>query len=230
MPYRKKNYRKKGKGKGKRRYNRKKKYNKATFTRMKSPGFSDSMFVRLKYSEDIHINDGVSASKLYTYRGNSLFDPNLTGVGHQPMYFDQYALIYEKYRVMGAKISIRAINGTSSVAQYLILEAGTDQNLSNNVTRLLEQSRSSISRIVPAYSQSPTYIKRYTSTRKACGLTKSQIYDADFGADTTGSPQQLWYFNIIAAAIDSLSPADLYLMVSITYYCQFYDRKIQDQS
>jgi len=222
-----------GKRKGGKRYNRKKyagKRNKATMTMVKSPGFSDQCFVKLKYSQDIHVNDGVSTSKYYTFRGNSLYDPDLSGIGHQPLYFDQYALIYSKYRVLGAKITLRAINGLSAVAQYLILEAGTEQNISNNITRLLEQSRSAIAKIVPAASQQPTFIKKYCSTRKACGLTKAQMADQDYGADTTASPNQLWYYNLIVASINGSSAADLYIMVSIVYYVQFFDRLIIDQS
>lgn len=206
------------------------KRNKATMTMVRSPGFSDQCFVKLKYSQDIHIYDGASASKYYTFRGNSLYDPDLSGVGHQPLYFDQYALIYSKYRVLGAKITLRAINGQSSVAQYLVLESGTEQNISNNLTRLLEQSRGAIAKLVPASSQGPTYIKKYCSTRKACGLTKSQMSDQDYAADTNASPTQLWYFNLVVTSIDSLSPCDLYMMVSLVYYVQFYDRMLMNQS
>lgn len=221
-----------GKKRGAKRSMRKRggKRNKATTTIVKSPGFSDQCFVKLKYSEDIHIFDGVSAAKFYTFRGNSLYDPNLTAIGHQPLYFDQYCLIYEKYRVLGAKISCRVINGTSAVAQYFVLEAGTDQNISNNVTRLIEQSRGSVAKIIPAASQSPVFIKKYCSTRKACGLTKSQLFDADYAGDAAASPNQIWYYNLLSASIDGASPTDVYVMVSLVYYVQFFDRMLMNQS
>lgn len=226
----KRGYRKGRKRGPKKRYNRKTKRNKATTTIVKSPGFSDTLFCKLKYSQSIRLNNGTNATVPYSFRGNSLFDPDYTSTGHQPMYFDQYALIYERYRVMGAKISIRAINGNNTAAHYLVLQTGTDVYSGLNMERLLEQPRSGISKIVPASSQSPTFIKHYCSTRKACGLTKSQVMDADYASQTTGSPLQLWYFNIITQTIDNLSVASLYCMVSIVYYVQFFDRLTADQS
>jgi hypothetical protein len=37
---------------------------------------------------------------------NSLFDPDETGVGHQPRYFDQWSNFYETYRVNGCKVEL----------------------------------------------------------------------------------------------------------------------------
>ena len=48
---------------------------------------------------------------------NSLFDPDFTGTGHQPYYFDQFATIYQRYTVIGSKLTATftpipaAING-----------------------------------------------------------------------------------------------------------------------
>ena len=196
---------------------------------MKSPGFSDSVFCKLKYSQAIRLNNG-SSTVVHVFRGNSLYDPDYSGIGHQPMYFDQYSLVYERYRVLGAKISVRAINGNDAIAHYLVLQTGTDIYAGLNLERMLEQPRSGISKIIPSSSQAPTYIKQYCSTRKACGLTKSQVMDADYSSLTSSNPNQLWYFNIITQTINNLAVADLYCMVSIVYYVQFFDRLIADQS
>jgi len=52
---------------------------------------------------------------------NSVFDPDQSGVGHQPRYFDQLALLYNRYRVLSATfdVSIRQ-RATHGIACYLI--------------------------------------------------------------------------------------------------------------
>ena len=40
-------------------------------------------------------------------RMNSLFDPDQTGTGHQPYYFDQFAALYNRYTVLGSKANCR---------------------------------------------------------------------------------------------------------------------------
>jgi len=229
MPYRKKNQR--AKKAPRKRYNKKKaKYNKPTTTIVRSPGFADSLYVRLKYAETVQMNSGSAHYYTYAYRGNSLFDPNYTGAGHQPMYFDQYSAIYNRYRVMGCAIKINAINVSNSAAAYLIIQSGTDTSLPTDVTQLLEQSRAHITRTIPVASRYPVAIKSYVSTRKACGLNKKQIFDEDFSALVTANPAQLWYHNIMVQSVDGLTYPNVQLMVTLTYYCQFFDRTTQNQS
>lgn len=43
---------------------------------------------------------------LTNWCANGMYDPNLTGTGHQPMYFDQMTALYDHYVVIGSKIKI----------------------------------------------------------------------------------------------------------------------------
>jgi len=52
----------------------------------------------------------------YFFTANGLFDPNITGTGHQPMGFDQLMLLYEQYTVINSKITAHIYDTTSSVA------------------------------------------------------------------------------------------------------------------
>jgi len=47
------------------------------------------------------INSGSVATSVHVFRTNSIFDPDLTGGGLQPRYHDQWAAMYNKYRVNG---------------------------------------------------------------------------------------------------------------------------------
>ena len=50
----------------------------------------------------------------YAFRLNSLFDPNLTGSGHQPRYFDQLTNIYQLYRVYKCSFQVEFYKPSSS--------------------------------------------------------------------------------------------------------------------
>lgn len=39
----------------------------------------------------------------HVFRLNDLYDPDLTGIGHQPAFHDEWAQIYQKYRVLACK-------------------------------------------------------------------------------------------------------------------------------
>jgi len=64
-------------------------------------GFPDRLRTNLRYSTVIPVP--AVAHYEYVFKANSLFDPDLTGVGHQPTYFDQLAAIYSQYCVLGCK-------------------------------------------------------------------------------------------------------------------------------
>lgn len=67
------------------------------------------LLAKLTYVDTITMNPGVSAIASHTFRANSLFDPDLTGTGHQPLGRDEYALRYNHYRVVSSTIKVTAI-------------------------------------------------------------------------------------------------------------------------
>lgn len=50
----------------------------------------------------------------YFFTANGLYDPNITGSGHQPMGFDQMMLLYEQYCVTHSSIEVRFYPSTPS--------------------------------------------------------------------------------------------------------------------
>jgi len=80
-----------------------------------------SYLTRLPYQETVSMVPGAAGiPQIYVFRLNSLFDPNFTGVGHQPRGFDQLVAsdhgtgFYNHYLVCGAKFSIRVTNQDSA--------------------------------------------------------------------------------------------------------------------
>lgn len=73
------------------------------------------------YTEDISISQ-----KVHLFRANGLFDPDETGIGHQPRGFDQYASFYNKYVVMSSKITVNAFSVDNSHPFILSLREQDD--------------------------------------------------------------------------------------------------------
>lgn len=74
---------------------------------------SNKAITCLKYNERFTINLTGGTPADYQFRLNSLFDPNLTGTGHQPYGFDQLTVLYNRYRVFKTKYVIKMISGTT---------------------------------------------------------------------------------------------------------------------
>lgn len=65
------------------------------------------LFTKTRYSETITWDLSALALGTYTFRCNDLYDPNVSGAGHQPMGFDQLMALYTKFTVNASKITIK---------------------------------------------------------------------------------------------------------------------------
>ena len=72
------------------------------------------MPVKMTYCETIAIPNTDSGATSYRFRLNSIFKPNYTSTGHQPRGHDQWATIFSKYCVIGAKVKVEPIYSSSS--------------------------------------------------------------------------------------------------------------------
>ena len=71
-------------------------------------GIKNSEIVKMRYVTKLQLIGG-SGSTHYHFRANSLYDPDYDGAGHQPMGFDQMALKYNHYQVLGSRIKITQV-------------------------------------------------------------------------------------------------------------------------
>jgi len=68
-------------------------------------GFPDRIVTKLRYSDWITLSGTPNTVRSNLFRMNSIYDPDYTGTGHQPQWHDQLSGIYQKYRVLGSKLT-----------------------------------------------------------------------------------------------------------------------------
>lgn len=73
-------------------------------------GFPAKMVFTHKFCDRVKLtasNNLGGPGTFAAYAANSMFQPNISGPTHQPMFFDNVANIYDQYTVVGSKISWR---------------------------------------------------------------------------------------------------------------------------
>jgi len=69
--------------------------------------FPIKLKARLRYSEAITLTTGAAGiAAVNQFRLNGLYDPNLTGTGHQPLGYDQITPLYNKYKVNACRLIV----------------------------------------------------------------------------------------------------------------------------
>jgi len=68
--------------------------------------FPSTKTVALRYLDNFTLDASATGSAVHVFSINSIYDPNVSGVGHQPMFHDNYQSIYGSYRVNYATITV----------------------------------------------------------------------------------------------------------------------------
>lgn len=148
-------------------------------------GFPRQLKITHRYAESFDLTSTSGTVAYYNFKANGMYDPNTTGTGHQPLYFDELSGIYNHYMVVGSKITytfgaMSATNGGARMAAFI-----NDDNTQTptNINNVVEQSSGSRVVVLPyGASYQPGPVTLYWSARKefgATGLSKDSI---------TGSP------------------------------------------
>jgi len=89
----------------------------------RSPFIRREVRANLLYHDKYNLATATLAPAIQVFRANSMFDPDFTGTGHQPMYRDQIVAQYQTYKVLSAKFhyefsTSNTNNGIVSVMAY----------------------------------------------------------------------------------------------------------------
>ena len=105
---------------------------------------SPKLYNTLRYSEQVIINtsDSLNGCGSYLFQANNLYDPNYTGTGHQPLYYDQLTGIYNHWTVISSKMTIvvQRVSNPVQVQCVLLLDDDASLGTSNNINLLTERA------------------------------------------------------------------------------------------
>lgn len=160
----------------------------------------------------------------YTYRLSSVFDPDYTAVGHQPLGFDQWANFYERYVVKGAKVYITAKDTNNNADTMIGLTATINEEISpsNQIQAVREQPNSKVMILGNKSTLAQTMVMKY-SPRKLFGYKDTA--DADYLiAEVDSNPEKNAFLHI---SLEELDPnpgtrnGKIEVRVRIEYLVQF---------
>jgi len=132
-------------------------------------GFPKKMLMTHKYFQTFDISNIAGATASYQWVANGMFDPDATGGGAQPLYFDQMANVYSHYTIIGSKITVTVnqalMANTNAIAGLYVNDDGT---ITPTLTALMEQSTSKYV-ILPHSSNNTKTLRAKWSAKKNFG-------------------------------------------------------------
>ncbi len=173
------------------------------------------------YSDVISLNAGLAGIAVHNFSCNGMFDPDTSGIGHQPLGFDEYLnVFYNHYTVIHCKIECMFYaSGDTAATGNLTCCVGVRSatGYANDLNTLVEQGRT---RTVQLSNADASAVKRITyqiNPNRFLGVSKPLASSNVRATHTTNPAEQCYWLILVAPADQSSDPSTVACQVKITY-------------
>lgn len=179
-------------------------------------GFPAKATITHRYDERITLaNAAPSAINTAVFCANGIYDPNVTGTGHQPMYFDQMGALYDQYTVIMAKC-VCTFTNTGTVPCYAVLQVNDDSSVTaTSYSTLIEAPNSHYCVLGSVNAQATKTLTAYWGIKKWFG--KGNLSNPQLLGTTSGNPTETVNFVIATQPMDNTTVETVYVDVRIEY-------------
>lgn len=180
--------------------------------------FPYRMRCKMRYSDQVQLVTTTGVITPYIFAATSIFDPNVTGTGHQPYGHDTYESLYNHYRVAAAIITVSIttpFNGSVGIA------ISDDTSITTDYRTIAEIKGCNI---VQCSTNSPNgHVRNYYNANY---YPDKKNLDAFFGA----SPTEQMFFMCFVRGDSSTASVTNNVTVSIEYIVDMWEPKDLGQS
>jgi hypothetical protein len=182
-------------------------------------GLPPRVRVKLAYYQQEAVATSVTSTQVW--RGNSVFDPDFTGTGGQPYNFDDWAIFYNRYRVLGCRIITTITNTTSGNFHGSYVVYPSNSSTVAAVADAIAAPRSEVRYIGGIYSDSVNkdmVIDRSFTTREILG----EDFGDRFQSLVSTNPGDPWFLCTRLTVDDSVT-CSVIRRTRLIYDVEFFD-------
>lgn len=170
------------------------------------------------YDTNVLNPTAVGGNLNYIYRLSSIFDPDFTGVGHQPLGHDQVSQLFERYQVWKVDFIITFVNRDGTNNQrvgYRISDAGTG---TTNVDTNWENGMSEVTLIGRGGGHDKAVFRGSVLLNDVHGISyKQYMGNDDYGAPFGQNPQEEGYLFVCADGL-GIDTGEIDFTIKLVYH------------
>jgi len=176
--------------------------------------------VTLRYGERVSYSGIAGSSAFYTFSANGMYDPNITGTGHQPRGFDQLMALYDHYIVKTATIEVWAQNNVVNPALLSIVVKDTNLWVPTDID-VLEDAYATHKMLSPSDDTQMGYARFTVDIQKFLGGKDI----SEMKGSIAGNPTEGVFFFVCVTQLDSGGSPTGRHVVRITYNADLIEPK-----
>lgn len=189
-------------------------------------GIPAQRLVKMRYVRTIVLSSVAGASAQYTFRWNSIWDPDYTGVGNSDIGYDMWGKMYGRYTVMAAKLNTHwsFYNSDGVPSYYGLFNQKDPASLSVDADFLDSQGMGKIRMVQPyAYAGNDRNLGLYWRAKKWFNLKdvkdNQDRVGANFGANpgSDGDAYVVLYLKAGTTA-PNVGQANAFVKCTFTHY------------
>lgn len=186
--------------------------------------------VRMKYAEQVSMSasGGIPAKQLFNL--NSIYDPNRTGLGHQPYGHDTFQGLYNRYRVISVSWNITIQSVASEIITLCVLPCN-EENSTLSLELMRESPRCRYIVQGCGAGQTTRTLKGRISLPSLVGRTRAQyMADDRYQSQFANSPSELAVLHCFAGNTGGSITGPCVMSVVLTYTVECFDPHQLSQS
>lgn len=186
----------------------------------------DRLFVKLKYFRESLLAMNSAANSQVFWRGNGAYDPEGGLGGHSPMGYDQWAQLYQNYRVHKSFIKIRLARTSESI--HMSLTPSTISSIPLNTYTAKEMPYTKYTTVSTSLALRPL-VSSSMMSKKIFGV-KSISYEDGFSSTVGNVPTDQWFWVMNFSSYNGSTAITAYFDIEIVYWIEFFNRIELSQS
>lgn len=184
--------------------------------------------VRLRYNGS-ESSTAVLFDKIFM--ANSLFDPDFSGTGHQPLGFDEWMRLYNRYRVHSSSMNCQTINKSTTVTSLPTTVIFSTPNTSAIAGSEEAQEMGDAKEATSGVSTGPASVRVYAPTKTTTQVlgVRSITNSSEFSGTDSTNPATPWFWRLVVQNFDATA-LNCILDYDISFVAEFFSPRQLDQS
>jgi hypothetical protein len=163
---------------------------------------------------------------VHVFSCNGMFDPDVTGTGHQPRGFDQLMLFYDHYIVTRAKIKVRFFNASTAVPAEVFVTVRDNSVASSSFLDYMESTLTKTAQLGTEGTSAATKVIEYDVNVGHFLGNRDPMTDPQLKGSTASNPTEGCSFHVGAFSPDLFTTSGVTILVTIEYSCSLVEPKI----
>ena len=195
----------------------------------KSFGLGQRVTTKLCYCEYPFVvdSDVGGIGDEYIFSANGLYDPNISGTGHQPAGFDQLHTFFDHHVVLGSRITVEMRNNDATYAQICTLRLTDTPGEEVDPKVIIENGRCKWKIIDPAGAGKNDMATLTMACNPAKFLGRANaMSDPDLKGSASNNPTEQCYWAVGVAPTTAVDGGSVQCVAIIEYTVAFIEPKV----